>query len=1333
MTGISPFLAISESSWIASSALSFAISDKFPVSEGHALVIPKRVVSTWWELTAPEQHDLIDLVAVVKGLLDVRLNPGGYNVGFNSGTAAGQTVDHVHIHVIPRVLGDVSDPTGGIRGVIPGKANYLKALSTTAPFEFMGTGLVDARNNQTMKLEIHRALINEEFDRVDFLVSFIMESGLDLVEQQLDTALNRGAHIRILTTDYMGVTHPAALSRLLDLGSALVNDEARNSLELRVFHDAKTSFHPKAYIFWSAADGRGTGFVGSNNLSRSGIDGGVEWSTQTNAIAPLLESFDALWNDLRSLEINSNWINDYRERRPKIALAPVPDAAEPQTETPEPRPIQTEALAALEQTRADGFRAGLIVMATGLGKTLLAAFETNQPEFKRVLFIAHREEILNQARSALRRVQPGASLGFFTGKEKIADADITFATVQTMSRYVQDFDPDAFDYIVIDEFHHAAAPSYWTVIDYFTPKFLLGLTATPSRMDNADLLALCGDNLVFQCDLIVGIEREELVPFKYWGVADTIDFSPIPWRNGRFDPAALELAAITEGRADAAFREWEKRAGKRTLAFCVSIKHAEYMAAHFRSRGIEAMALHSGSPASARARAIGQLEGGELSVLFTVDLFNEGIDMPMLDTVLMLRPTQSPVVFLQQIGRGLRVADGKTHLDIVDFVGNHRSFLSPLRTLLSLRLGRTPTIGELRNALKDPMTILPDGCSVDYDLGAIELLEALLEERRGRDVTDALRDIIVEFTEEHGYRPSALQTELAGGNVAVARKRSSSWFDLLADLELLDEAEMIALAAAGDALRIVETTPMTRSFKMLVLQTMLASGTLLTGASIPEIAARSLALVQSDPRLRADIDSTRFPSLDVVDSSTWERYWRENPINAWAGTPAFGLADDRLEPRFSIGADGADAFAAMTAELVEWRLHTYFLRSRTQDKTSGSTITMTVSHSGGAPIVRFDRKRSQEIPLGDQVFLADGREYTGRFVKIALNVANLRGSSTNDLPSLLRGWFGPAAGHPGSNHKVRLSFDDGVWTMDPVLADDGYGVKGISFFPDYEVACGAFDTAKALDGSQRQIPIKNSTQASTNEFVVCVRGDSMSGEPTSLVHGDLARLRWVEGQSIDSLVGKPVLVELSDSGENRAALKLLVAGPTGYLLRSNSSGFDDIPGTSSMRVVGEFIERIDPSRYDPAAALLGKSIRREDIAPYFGAEFNPGNWQSGHVLVTDDDLVIFVTLTKEANRKEEGYLDRFEDRSTFHWTSQASTVPESKKGRDVLDALSSGRRIHLFVRNKRMDVAFTYAGLVAPLRHEGSKPMVVWFRLLTELSDNMVSALKLVFEVEPVH
>ena len=294
-------------------------------------------------------------------------------------------------------------------------------------------------------------------------------------------------------------------------------------------------------------------------------------------------------------------------------------------------------------------------------------------------------------------------------------------------------------------------------------------------------------------------------------------------------------------------------------------------------------------------------------------------------------------------------------------------------------------------------------------------------------------------------------------------------------------------------------------------------------------------------------------------------------------------------------------------------------------------------------------------------------------------------------------------------------------------AGAGRKLGSIRFFPDFEVACGAFDTARTLDASQRQIPIDGIGTDAANEFVVSVRGDSMSGAPTSLVHGDLARLRWVEGQTLQSLVGKVVLVELTTNGEKQAALKILETSEDGYVLRSTAPGYEDIAGTHEMRVIGEFIERIDPSRYDPAASLLGTQVRREDIPGYFGVEFNPGNWNSGHVTATESDIVIFVTLTKEANRIEEAYLDQFEDRSTFHWTSQSSGSPDGKKGRELLDSLSSGTRVHLFVRNKRSDRGFTYAGLVTPLRHEGAKPMVVWFRLLTALSDEVAAALRLSF------
>ena len=665
------------------------------------LVIPRRELSSWWQLSAEERVHIWELVDDVKSILDARYAPDGYNLGFNAGAAAGQTIEHLHVHVIPRFVQDVPDPRGGVRWVIPEKASYLgqRIAQTVIPIH-----LVDSLDGRILKSDLVHCLVTADYDRVDILVSFIMQSGLSLIDRYLDGALDRGARVRVLTTDYLTVTHPEALTRLLDLGRTGRIDDRRGRIDVRVFQDPLTSFHPKAYLFWSSSLRTGRGFIGSSNLSRAGIEDGIEWSVETGEVESLIAAFDRLWDDGRSLVVDDGWIANYwdrfRERVHLIADAPegqpsLPIVAEaaieaPSTE-PTPRPIQVEALAALEATRAAGHGAGLVVLATGLGKTWLAAFDSNRGDFPRVLFVAHRDEILVQARDVFRAVRPESRLGFFTSDEKAIDADVVFATVQTLHRHLESFASSSFEYIVVDEFHHASAATYRRVLNHFEPRFLLGLTATPERFDGADLLALCGDNLVYRCDLVEGVKRRELAPFHYWGVADTVDFRPIPWRNGRFDPAALEAAVVTKERAEAAHREWATRAGNRTLAFCSSIRHAEYMATHFCALGVSAVALHSQSEPSLRPRVIDQLERGDIQVLFTVDLFNEGVDVPTLDTVLMLRPTESPVLFLQQLGRGLRLAPGKEHLDVVDFVGNHRAFLAPARTLMTLRLGRPPT------------------------------------------------------------------------------------------------------------------------------------------------------------------------------------------------------------------------------------------------------------------------------------------------------------------------------------------------------------------------------------------------------------------------------------------------------------------------------------------------------------------------------------------------------------------------------------------------------------------------------------------------------------------
>lgn len=309
-----------------------------------------------------------------------------------------------------------------------------------------------------------------------------------------------------------------------------------------------------------------------------------------------------------------------------------------------------------------------MVLATGLGKTWLAAFDSRS--FARVLFVAHREEILSQAMGSFRRIRPEARFGRFDGTDKDEEADILFASIQTIGRvgHLRRFAPDAFDYIVVDEFHHASAASYRGLLDHFTPRFLLGLTATPDRSDGADLLALCGDNLVYHCDLFAGIEAGLLAPFRYLGVPDEVDYAQIPWRSTQFDPTALEAALATESRAANALEQFTRHRDGPAIGFCCSVRHAELMAAHFRRHGFRAVAVHSGPASAPRTTSLEQLGRAEIDILFAVDMFNEGVDVPNIGTVLMLRPTESVILWLQQLGRGLRRVEDKV-LQVIDYIG----------------------------------------------------------------------------------------------------------------------------------------------------------------------------------------------------------------------------------------------------------------------------------------------------------------------------------------------------------------------------------------------------------------------------------------------------------------------------------------------------------------------------------------------------------------------------------------------------------------------------------------------------------------------------------------
>ena len=485
-------------------------------------------------------------------------------MGVNIGTAAGQTIPHLHVHLISRFVGDVPDPTGGVRFVIPNRANYLKSRPS-------GIDLLQGPPSQSLlvrgandPLLPHVRACLDQAASADFAVAFVLKSGVAFVREHLRELLNKGGRVRVVTGDYLNATDPDALIDLMDLGG---------NLQLRVFEAGDTSFHPKAYIFYDL-DGQGTAFVGSSNLTWPALQGGVEWNYRVlradadRGFAEVAAACEDLFVHPKTRSVDLDWIDAYRERRGPVSPQRVVEVIE---ESPEPPPtphfIQHEALAALKAKREAGNEAGLVVLATGLGKTWLAVFDSASEDFRRVLFVAHREEILAQAMQTFRCIRPRARLGLYTGKEKSPDANVLFASIQTLGRmhHLGQFAREQFDYIVVDEFHHAAARTYRRLIEYFTPRFLLGLTATPERMDGGDLLALCQENLVYRRDLVAGIEAGLLCPFRYFGVPDDVDYSNIPWRSNRFDEEELTKAVATtrehKMRWSSSAARWQPDAG----------------------------------------------------------------------------------------------------------------------------------------------------------------------------------------------------------------------------------------------------------------------------------------------------------------------------------------------------------------------------------------------------------------------------------------------------------------------------------------------------------------------------------------------------------------------------------------------------------------------------------------------------------------------------------------------------------------------------------------------------------------------------------------------------
>ena len=675
-------------------------------------------------------------------------------------------------------------------------------------------------------------------NKIDVIVSFLMTSGVKLLIKQLKRAVNRGARLRILTGNYLGITQPDALY--------LLRRELGYDFQLRMYNDSTRSFHPKAYIF--EFDNCRTIFVGSSNISKSALTSGIEWNyclqeeKDPDNYKIFCATFEELWCN-HSLVMDDDALHSYSKawHRPAVykdMQHQLYDDSDDVTNVRllyEPRGAQIEALYALNNLRQDGGIKGIVQAATGIGKTFLAAFDSQG--FDRVLFVAHRKEILEQAAKSFRCIRPDKTAGFFMSEYKENDTDFVFASVATLGQpeYLNSkyFDKEDFDYIVIDEFHHAVNKQYKNIIEYFKPKFLLGLTATPERMDGRDIFALCDYNVPYEINLAEGINKGMLAPFRYYGIYDDTDYKKIEYNQGHYNIKSLNAAYIANTRrTDLIFMHYSKHKRKRALGFCCSREHAEMMAKEFCKRGVKAASVYSGSQgryAVDREKALMELKTGILEVIFSVDMFNEGVDVKSLDLVMFLRPTESPVVFMQQLGRGLRIDKGKQYLVVLDFIGNYVKADRIQKYLSNDYLGNANK--ELKNYDMVSQSIYPDDCQVDFDVKLIDMFEALQKKKitKQKQIENEFNRICAELGGRHPTRIelfNRMDREIY--KMCLSNSKINPFNDYLAFLNgqqcLTSDESRIYSSAGRDLVAWVEKTNMTKVYKMPVLMSLLHDG-----------------------------------------------------------------------------------------------------------------------------------------------------------------------------------------------------------------------------------------------------------------------------------------------------------------------------------------------------------------------------------------------------------------------------------------------------------------------------------------------------------------------------
>ena len=813
-----------------------------------------------------------------------------------------------------------------------------KAEITELQIESTDVMTGDRNRNRYLFYQLKMSMLKA--DRIDIIVSFLMESGVKLLLKDLKAALDRGVQVRILTGNYLGITQPSALY--------LLKKELGNRVDIRFYNDKKRSFHPKSYIFHY--QNAGEIYIGSSNISRSALTSGIEWNYRFSSLDDKM-NFTLFYDTFVDLFENHSIVIDDEElaryskgwHKPAVSkdLAKY-DNLEDDTDTRvealfQPRGAQIEALYALENSRREGAAKGLVQAATGIGKTYLAAFDS--AGYKRVLFVAHREEILKQAALSFENVRQSDDYGFFNGKQKDTDKSVIFASVATLGRkeyLTKDFfAPDYFDYLVIDEFHHAVNDQYQKIVNYFKPQFLLGLTATPERMDGKNIYEICDYNVPYEISLKEAINKGALVPFHYYGIYDETDYSSLHLVKGRYDEKELNETYIGNvKRYDLIYKYYMKYRSKRALGFCCSRQHAEEMAKEFCKRGTESVAVYSnadGEYSEDRDKAIERLKNQKIKVIFSVDMFNEGVDIAALDMVMFLRPTESPVVFLQQLGRGLRTNKGKEYLNVLDFIGNYE------------KAGRAPFL--LSGGKTSAESVVhgyhdieyPDDCIVDFDMRLIDLFREL--GKKSLSVKERIKQEFYRVKELlDGKIPTRMElfTYMDDDIYQYCIKHAKEnpfrgYMEFLHEMnELSAEEEEVYSGTGREFLAMVETTDMQKVYKMPVLYSFYNSGDMRLAVTDEEVLAAWKEFFDNGTNWRDFAADITYADYQAMTDKQHLSKAKNMPIKFLKASGkgffiekegyALALRDD-LE-----GIIGNEAFKCHLKDILEYRTMEYYRR-----------------------------------------------------------------------------------------------------------------------------------------------------------------------------------------------------------------------------------------------------------------------------------------------------------------------------------------------------------------------------------------------------------------------